>query len=263
MSDTIQTHEEGGKRVLVTGGTKGMGEAIVRKFVRSGATVVTTARTAPSNTNHDVHFIEADLSTAQGAARVIDEVLRRYGGIDVLVDNVGGSTAPSGGVLALGDDDWQQAFDQNLFGAVRLDRGFLPGMIERRKGVIVHVSSIQRTLPLHEATMAYAAAKAALSNYSKALSNEVGPKGIRVVTVSPGYIETEAARALVTRLAAQFGGDEQAARKSLMDSLGGIPLGQPGRPEDVAELVTFLASDRAAFITGSEVVIDGGTIPTV
>lgn len=263
MSDSIQTHEFHGKRVLVTGGTKGMGAAIVRKFVLSGATVVTTARKAPSNANQDVHFIEADLSTAQGAARVVDEVLRRYGGIDVLVDNVGGSTAPSGGVLALGDDDWQNAFDQNLFGAVRLDRGFLPGMIERRKGVIVHVSSIQRTLPLHEATMAYAAAKAALSNYSKALSNEVGPKGIRVVTVSPGYIETEAARALVTRLAAQFDGDEKAARQSLMDSLGGIPLGQPGRPEDVAELVAFLASDRAAFITGSEVVIDGGTVPTV
>ncbi|AKU99698.1 3-oxoacyl-[acyl-carrier protein] reductase [Labilithrix luteola] len=263
MSDTIQSHEFDGKRVLVTGGTKGMGEAVVQKFVRSGGTVVTTARSAPSNANRDVHFIEADLSTAQGAARVVDEVLGRYGGIDVLVDNVGGSTAPSGGVLALGDDDWQKAFDQNLFGAVRLDRGFLPGMIERRNGVIVHISSIQRTLPLPEATMAYAAAKAALSNYSKALSKEVGPKGVRVVTVSPGYIETEAARGLVGRLAAQFGGDETAARQSLMDSLGGIPLGHPGRPEDVAELVVFLASDRAAFITGSEIVIDGGTVPTV
>ena len=136
-------------------------------------------------------------------------------------------------------------------------------MLKQGSGVIIHVSSIQRTLPLFEATLAYAAAKAALTNYSKGLSKEMTPRGIRVVSVAPGYTETKAAEALVERLAAQAGTDTASARQGLMNSLGGIPLGRPSRPEEVAELVAFLASDRAASISGSEFVIDGGTIPTV
>jgi NAD(P)-dependent dehydrogenase (short-subunit alcohol dehydrogenase family) len=136
-------------------------------------------------------------------------------------------------------------------------------MLARGAGAIVHVSSIQRRLPLYEATLAYAAAKAALTTYSKGLANEVGPRGVRVNTVAPGFIETEAAHRLVLRLAEQQGVDERAARQGLMDSLGGIPIGRPGRPEEVAELVAFLVSERAASIHGGEYVIDGGTVPTV
>jgi NAD(P)-dependent dehydrogenase (short-subunit alcohol dehydrogenase family) len=147
--------------------------------------------------------------------------------------------------------------------AVRLDRVLLPGMIERGSGVIVHVSSIQRKLPLYQATLAYAAAKAALTTYSKGLSNEVGPKGIRVNSISPGFIETSAAQQLIERLSKQSGTDMDTARQELMKSLGGIPIGRPGRPEEVAELVAFLVSDRAMSINGSEYVIDGGTVPTV
>ena len=129
--------------------------------------------------------------------------------------------------------------------------------------MIVHVSSIQRALPLYDSTLAYAAAKAALTNYSKALSNEVSPKGVRVVTVSPGFIETDAATRMIERMAEKGGSDYAAARQKLMDMLGGIPLGRPNKPEEVAELVAFVASDRASAITGTEFVIDGGTVPTV
>jgi NAD(P)-dependent dehydrogenase (short-subunit alcohol dehydrogenase family) len=135
-------------------------------------------------------------------------------------------------------------------------------MLEQRSGVIIHVTSIQRALPLPEATIAYAAAKAALANYSKGLSKEVSPKGVRVVRVSPGWVETEAAVQLVKELAKNTGSDDEDARKALMASLGGIPIGRPAKPREVADLIAFLASPRASSITGTEYVIDGGTIPT-
>jgi len=135
--------------------------------------------------------------------------------------------------------------------------------LARGSGVIIHVSSIQRRLPLFEATLAYAAAKAALTTYGKGLAKEVGPKGIRVNSLAPGFIETTAAERLIQRLAEQGGTSADAARQGLMDSLGGIPIGRPGRPEEVAELAAFLVSEWAASIHGSEYAIDGGTVPVV
>jgi NAD(P)-dependent dehydrogenase (short-subunit alcohol dehydrogenase family) len=263
-SSTNANHasEFAGKRVLVTGGTKGTGKAIASRFLQGGATVVITARSGPAEKTA-AHFIQADLSTSEGTAHVIHEMLSRFKGVDIVVHNVGGSSAPSGGFIAVTDELWQQAIDENLYPAVRLDRGLLPSMIEQGAGVIVHISSIQRTMPLYDSTLAYAAAKAALTNYSKALANEVSPKGVRVLTVSPGFIETDAATRMIQRMADKDKSDFTAARQKLMGMLGGIPLGRPDRPEEVAELVAFVASDRASAITGTEIVIDGGTIPTV
>jgi NAD(P)-dependent dehydrogenase (short-subunit alcohol dehydrogenase family) len=184
------------------------------------------------------------------------------GGIDLVVHVVGGSAAPAGGFAVLDDTEWHKALDQNLFGAVRLDRALLPAMIEQGSGVVIHVTSIQDRMPLPEATIAYAAAKAALSNYSKALSKEVSPKGVRVVRVSPGWVETEAAVRLASRLAEQAGTDYEGGKQIIMNGLGGIPLGRPAKPKEVADLIAFLASPRAASITGTEYIIDGGTVPT-
>jgi NAD(P)-dependent dehydrogenase (short-subunit alcohol dehydrogenase family) len=259
----ISRDEFKGKRVLVTGGTKGMGEAIVRRFSLSGASVATTARSPLPGGQLAALFVQADIGTAAGVEDVVNRIQQKWGGLDILVNNVGGSEAPNGGFQALSDDDWQRALAVNLLTSVRLDRAFLPGMIERKSGVVLHISSIQHRLPLHDATLAYAAAKGALSTYNKGLANEVGPKGVRVNMISPGFIETSGAHGMIVRLAQSSAISEDAARQQIMNMIGGIPIGRPGRPEEVAELVAFLASDRAASIHGADYIIDGGTMPTV
>jgi NAD(P)-dependent dehydrogenase (short-subunit alcohol dehydrogenase family) len=248
-------------RALVTGGTQGIGAAVATRLREAGATVLTTARRPPDERASDQLFVSADVATAEGCAAVANAAMERLGRVDIIVHVVGGSSAPGGGFAVLDEDQWQRALSQNLLAAVRIDRALLPKMIEQGAGVIVHITSIQRQLPLPESTIAYAAAKAALSNYSKGLSKEVGPKGVRVVRIAPGWVETEAAVRMVERLAKAEGTDYQTAQKGLMASLGGIPIGRPSKPTEVAELVGFLVSPRAASITGTEFVIDGGTIP--
>ena len=250
------------RRALVTGGTKGIGAVVVAVLRDAGVKVITTARSAPKASPEGVHFVAADLSTADGCATLAAAVAEQLGGIDIIVNVVGGSSAPAGGFAVIDDDQWSKELNQNLMAAVRIDRALLPAMIEQGSGVII-VTSIQHELPLPASTTAYAAAKAALATYSKSLSKEVTPKGIRVVRVSPGWVETEAAVALAKRLAEQAGTDLEGGKQIIMKSLGGIPLGRPAKPKEVADLIAFLVSSRAGAITGTEVVIDGGTVPTV
>lgn len=256
-------NELSGKIALVTGGTKGTGKAIAERLLKAGASVIITARNAPENANENLHFISADLSHTAGTQKVVTEVFEKYGMLDILVNNLGSSETKGGGFAVLTNEDWETTIQTNLLAPVRLDRGFLPQMVERKNGVIIHIASIQGKLPLYDSTMPYAAAKAGLINYSKSLSNEVSPKGVRVLTVSPGWIKTTSAIEMMERIAESSNITIEQATQSVMDALGGIPIGRPAQSEEVAELVGFLVSPRANYLTGTEFVIDGGTIPTI
>lgn len=253
----------GGKRVLVTGASRGIGRAVAERLCEEGAAVLAAARSLAVPTDGSLLTVSADLTTIEGCATVAESVRSRLGGIDIIVHALGGSSAPAGGFAALDESEWKREFDLNLFPAIRLDRALLPLMLAQGSGAIVHVTSIQAQSPVCEATLGYAAAKAALANYSKGLSKEVSAKGVRVVRVSPGWTETEAAVALVERLAKEAGSDYGAARDKLMAAIGGIPMGRPNKPSEVADLVAFVVSPRAATMTGVEFRIDGGSLPIV
>jgi len=260
------THEDrdrlDGRRALVTGGSKGSGRAVVDRLRAMGADVWATARTMPQGYDRPDRFIEADTSTAEGAATVTGRIAED-GALDILVHVVGGSSTPPGGFAVITDEQWLAELNLNLLGAVRLDRALLPAMIESGSGVVLHFGSIQRDMPLHEASLPYASAKAALRTYSKGLANELAPRGVRVNTISPGGIQTEAYEGFVDTIANGNGMTREEAKQSIFDSLGGVPLGRFANTEEIADLVGFLVSDRASAIVGAEYVIDGGTVPTV
>ncbi|MFC5413144.1 SDR family oxidoreductase [Larkinella bovis] len=257
------TAELDGKIALVTGATKGIGRAIADRLTQAGAVVISTARTKPEDMSVSQHFIAADLTKPDESTQVVNEVNQRFGGLDILVNNMGANTLPAGGFSALTDAHWQEALQVNLLAAVRLDRAFLPRMLSQKSGVIIHISSTSGLFPIWESTMAYSTAKAALNAYSKTLSNEVAPSGVRVMTVSPGLNKTEAMAAFIEQLAERTGVSTEMMTQNLFARLGGVPLGRMAEPEETAELVCFLASPRASYITGANYIVDGGNLPVV
>jgi len=250
-----------GKQALVIGGTRGLGEAVVRRLVDAGARVIAVGRSRPTTTTA-ARLLLADISSPDSAATIADEV-RDAGGVDIIVHVAGGSSTAGGGHSTMSDQDWAAELSLNLLAAVRIDRALTPELIERGTGTIVHVASIQGRMPLFDGTLGYAAAKAALRTYSKGLANELAPQGVRVNTVSPGGLQSPSADALARRIAGSREVTEKEGMDILMQSLGGIPAGHFAPPEDVAEVIGFLASDAAASVFGADVTVDGGTVPTI
>jgi NAD(P)-dependent dehydrogenase (short-subunit alcohol dehydrogenase family) len=252
-----------GKIALITGGTKGIGKAIADRLAAAGATIIITARSQPVDANQSYHFIAADLAKVGESDKLANEINEKFGKVDILINNIGGTSSPGGGFSTLTHEHWNNELQLNLMAPVNLDRALLPKMLEAGEGVIIHISSINGRLPLWEANMPYGAAKAALDNYSKGLSNELASKGIRVVTVSPGPVKTGAMQDFLGEFANALGKTVDEATQVMMDKIGGIPMGKMAEPENIAELIGFLVSPAAAYITGVNYVIDGGTIPVV
>ena len=262
-NNQIYNTELKGKIALVTGGTKGIGKVIANKLSEAGAKIIVTARANAEDANPEHYFIAGDLSKSDNVAKAVNEINEKFGRVDILVNNMGANTSPGGGFSALTDEHWDHELQLNLLAAVRLDRGLLPKMLEQKSGVIIHVSSTSGMMPIWEATMAYSTAKAALNAYSKTLAGEVASQGVRVVTVSPGVTKTPAMTSFIEDLAKKSDITVDEMAKNLLQRLGGIPMGRMAEPEETAELVRFLVSPRASFITGANYVIDGGNFPVI
>lgn len=253
-----------GKTALVTGASRGIGLAVVRALSAEGVRVVAAARTAaPELRAAGAHPVAVDLSDPAGAERLVADATAELGGIDILVNNVGGGDGGlSGGFLDVTDAQWAQVVDLNFFATVRVTRAALPALLAAR-GAIVNVSSVGARVP-HGGPLAYTTAKAALTAFGKALVHEFGPKGVRVNTVSPGPVRTdmwESPSGYGAELAAAMG-IPHADLLAGLPSATGMVIDRLVEPEEVAALVAYLSSPLAAATTGADHVIDGGSIKT-
>ena len=251
-----------GQVALVTGGTKGIGKAIADSLSMRGARVIVTARAVPGENINAHHFIAADLSVPESAGIIAKEVLVRFGRIDIIINIAGANLSPGGGFSTLSDEHWNNDWQLNFMSVIRINKALLPTMIEQKTGVIINVSTGAAKLPIWEMTMSYSSAKAALNVYSKALANEVAGKGIRVNVVSPGVVKTPLMLEFIENMVKSSNTSFDDSFKAVMEKIG-VPLGRMAEPEEIANLVAFLVSSEASYITGINYSVDGGALPVV
>jgi NAD(P)-dependent dehydrogenase (short-subunit alcohol dehydrogenase family) len=253
-----------GKVAVVTGASKGIGLAVVRTLAAEGMQVVGGALTAETLADIDgVTGIAVDLVDPAGSQQLVDQAIERYGRIDVLVNNVGGVQLRLNGFLEISHDDFERSLQLNFFPALRATRAAVAAMFTTGGGTIVNVASVNSFFHPDGLVIDYGAAKAALLNVAKALSQELGPKGIRINSISPGPVATDlwlGDHGVAATIAAATGGDAATVREQ---AIAAMPTGRFTTPEEVATLVAVLASPRAGNVTGSNYVIDGGLIKTM
>jgi NAD(P)-dependent dehydrogenase (short-subunit alcohol dehydrogenase family) len=255
-----------GKIAVVTGASKGIGLAVTRALADEGARVIAGARSTEALDGLDgVTPVALDLAAPDAPARLIASAIEDHGRIDVLVNNVGAIRLRLDGFLAITDEDFEWAMQMNFFIGLRATRAALGPMVEQGGGAIVNVASVNAFYHPDGAVIDYGAAKAAGVNLTKALSQEFGPKGIRINSVSPGPVDTDlwlGEHGVAQTVANASGVDAATARERIVAGMGGIPSGRFTTPDEVATLVVMLASDRTANVTGANYVIDGGLIKT-
>jgi NAD(P)-dependent dehydrogenase (short-subunit alcohol dehydrogenase family) len=255
-----------GKVAVVTGAGKGIGLAVTRALAAEGAQVVAGSRSTGSLDDiKGVTPVAVDLAVADGPAQLIGHAIEEHGQVDVLVNNVGAVRMRTGGFLGTSDDEFAWAMQMNFFIALRASRAALTVMARRGTGAIVNVASVNAFFQPDAATIDYGAAKAALVNLTKTLAQEFGPRGIRVNAVSPGPVATDlwlGENGVAATVAKATGVDADTARQTIIAGIGGFATGRFTTPEEVAALITFLASSRAGNITGINYIIDGGLIKT-
>ncbi|GAA0421868.1 3-oxoacyl-ACP reductase [Acrocarpospora corrugata] len=256
-----------GKSAVVTGASKGIGLAVTRALAAEGVSVAAGARHISAELAElvgegRVRAFEVDLAGPDGPGELVEAAVAAFGGLDILVNNVGAVRPRTGGFLSVTDEDWDTTLTINFLAAVRVTRAALPHLLDRGAGAIVTVNSVNATLP-DPLVIDYSAAKAALANFSKSLSKEVGARGVRVNTVSPGPVATAlwlGEDGVAAAVARASGVDPEAVAEG---AAGQSVTGRFTRPEEVADLVLLLASDRAGNVTGADFVIDGGLISTL
>jgi NAD(P)-dependent dehydrogenase (short-subunit alcohol dehydrogenase family) len=255
-----------GKVAVVTGAGKGIGLAVTKALAAEGARVVAGSLATDSLEGlKGVSPVAVDLSPQEGPARLVRLAIEEHGRLDVLVNNVGAVRMRTQGFFGTSDEDFAWAMEMNFFIALRASRAALLAMVEKGSGAIVNVASVNAFFQPDAATIDYGAAKAALVNLTKTLSQEFGPHGIRVNAVSPGPVSTDlwlGEQGVAATVAKATGVDADTARETIIAGLGGFATGRFTSPEEVAALITFLASDRTANITGVNYLIDGGLIKT-
>lgn len=255
-----------GSVAVVTGASKGIGLAVTRALVAEGARVVAGARTIDTLRGmNGVVPVAVDLTSVAGPALLVQRAIDEHGRIDVLVNNVGGVRLRLEGFLGTSDEEFEWAMRTNFFPALRATRAAVTAMLKQGGGAIVNIASVNAFFQPDSGTIDYGAAKAALVNITKALSQELGPRGIRINDVSPGPVSTDlwlGKDGVAQTVARATGTDAETAKKNVLASIGGVPTGRLTTPEEVATLVVMLASKRTANVTGANYVIDGGLIKT-